>query len=398
MKGAIIMSQKELDRIKILNQVSSNQLTKAEAAELLGVSSRQMYRLIALHREGGDRGIVHKLRGKKSNRGYGEALKKKVISIYRSGYSDYGPTLFSEKLLEHHNLQISHETVRLWLRETAITTSMRKKRPHRKRRERRSGYGELLQFDGSPHDWFEGRGAECCLLHAVDDATSRVYLRFAPSENTQDAMQTMWEYVQLYGAPRALYVDRGSVFYAEKGVTDFTRAMMELGCQPIFARSPQAKGRVERGNKTFQDRLIKAMREKGIATIGEANKFLREEFIEKHNEKFAVNQEAANVHYEINGKNLQNVFCYKTTRYVHNDFTITLNGMYIQLLKGETALPAPRQMVEIQKWIDGSLHIQFHEKEINFISLKAKPKAKVKKPVKPRADHPWREMNKKIRK
>lgn len=397
MKGQIIMSQKELDRVKILNHLAEDHLTISEAEELLSISNRQLYRLIAIHREKGDKGLIHKLRGKNSNRGYAETIKEKVISIYRSRYSDYGPTLFCEKLLEYHNLQLSHETVRLWLREAAITTGIRKKRPHRKRRERRSGYGELLQFDGSPHDWFEGRGAECCLLHAVDDATSRVYLRFAPSENSQDAMQIMWEYVQLNGVPRALYTDHGSVFYAEKGVTDFTRAMMELGCKPIFAKSPQAKGRVERGNKTFQDRLIKAMREKRIATIGEANKFLKEEFIEKHNEKFAVNQEAADVHYALTEKKLENIFCYKTTRNVRNDFTITLDGIYIQLLKGETALPAPKQIVEIHKWIDGTLHIQYDDKELEFITLQAKPKGKGKQFVKPRADHPWRGLNKKLK-
>jgi len=397
LKGQVVMSHKELDRVKIMNELIKGKLSKYEAQELLAISIRQLYRLLAIYQAEGDTGMIHGLRGKKSNSGYSKEVKNKVISLYRSQYNDYGPTLFSEKLIEYHNLNINRETIRLWLRSEAVCTGMRKKRAHRKRRERRTGFGDLLQFDGSPHDWFEGLSEECCLLHAVDDATSRVYLRFARSENTHDAMLTMWEYVMRYGVPRHLYTDRGSVFYAEKQMTDFTRAMQELGCQIIFARSPQAKGRVERGNKTFQDRLIKAMREKGISGIAEGNKFLRDTYLEVHNNKFSVAAEAPDVHYSILDKDLKNIFCYKTEWQVRNDYTITLDGIYIQLLKGETPLLVPRQMVQVHKWLDDSLHIYSRGNELSCVTLKTKPKAKALRLVRPGSDHPWRGMNNKLK-
>jgi hypothetical protein len=178
-------------------------------------------------------------------------------------------------LVKYYNLSLDHETIRKWLRAVAITTSMRKKRPHRKKRERRNCFGELLQFDGSYHDWFEGRGAICCLLNCVDDATGSVYLKFAISENTQDVMLTMWEYINRHGIPRSLYTDRAAVYCAEEKLTDFGRAMKELGTEIIFAKSSQAKGRVGRYNRTFQDRLVKALRRESISNIADANKYLQ---------------------------------------------------------------------------------------------------------------------------
>jgi transposase len=175
MEGILTMSQKEIDRLQIIKKIEGKEIKVEEGAQIIGISSRQTYRVLKRVKEEGSRGIIHKLRGKKSNRGYPEELKKKVIEIYRSNYDDYGPSLFSEQLIENHNISVDHETIRRWLRSKAITTSMRKKRPHRKRRERRSRCGELLQFDGSHHDWFEGRGAECCLLNCVDDSTGKVY-------------------------------------------------------------------------------------------------------------------------------------------------------------------------------------------------------------------------------
>lgn len=176
MEGILIMSKKEVDRLTILKQVEDKKLNVAEASEIMWISERQTFRVLKRIRDEGIKAIVHKLRGRKSNRGYPEELKRKIITLYRQGYSDYGPTLYSEKLVENHKISIDHETIRRWLRENAITTSIRRKRPHRKKRERRSCYGELLQFDGSYHDWFEGRGAECCLLNCVDDATQSLYI------------------------------------------------------------------------------------------------------------------------------------------------------------------------------------------------------------------------------
>ena len=397
MKGILTMSQKEADRLSIIQQVDNQKLSAYEAAEIMGISERQTYRILKRVREEGVKGVIHRLRGKKSNRGYPDEVKEKVIKLYRKGYSDYGPTLFSEKLVENHKISIDHETIRKWLRENAITTTIRKKRPHRRKRERRSCFGELLQFDGSHHDWFEGRGAECCLFNCVDDATGRVYLMFARSENSYDAMQTMWKYVNENGIPRSIYTDRCSIYYAEGKLTDFSRAMKELGVEMIYAKSPQAKGRVERFNRTLQDRLIKALREKSISTIAEANKFLQNEFIEQFNKRFSVNPESVDVHRSAEDYQLENIFCYKTSRQVRNDYTINLSGGYIQLLTGKSPLPRPKQQVTVSKWFNGQLHIYSNGQELNFKELKSKPVKKGYKINRPADNHPWRRMNQRLK-
>ena len=283
MNGVLTMSHKELDRLSIINQLLKKKITIGESAGLMKLSERQVFRLMLRVRQEGSKGIIHRLRGKRSNRGYPENVKSKVISIYTKQYNDYGPTLYSEELLKNHSICVDHETVRRWMRSQFITTAERKKRPHRRRRERRSAFGEMIQFDGSHHDWFEGRGAECCLYVCVDDATGKVHLRFGRTENSADAMLTMWEYVNQHGIPRSIYLDRFSAYYAEKKLTDFARAMKELNVEVIYAKSPQGKGRVENRNRTLQDRLIKAMRQKRISTTADANEYLRKEFTEEFN-------------------------------------------------------------------------------------------------------------------
>jgi transposase len=396
MEGILTMSQKEIDRLQIIKKIEGKEIKVEEGAQIIGISSRQTYRVLKRVKEEGSRGIIHKLRGKKSNRGYPEELKKKVIEIYRSNYDDYGPSLFSEQLIENHNISVDHETIRRWLRSKAITTSMRKKRPHRKRRERRSRCGELLQFDGSHHDWFEGRGAECCLLNCVDDSTGKVYLRFAISENTEDVLLTLWEYVNKHGIPRSIYTDRYKIYKAEGKLTDFGRAMKELNVETIYAHSPQAKGRVERVNRTLQDRLIKALRRKGISNIAEANKYAQKDFIKEYNLKFAVNMEVLDIHRKADGYDLRNIFCYKTSRKVRNDYTINLSGGYIQLLNGTAPLPRPGQSVIISRWLNGQLHIYFNSQELKYTHLAEKPGKKGYKITKPAKDHPWRKMNQRI--
>lgn len=396
MNGVLTMSQKEIDRLMIITQIEENKITVLKAGELLALSQRQIYRILKRTRTEGVKGIVHKLRGRRSNRGYPKQLKEKIIGIYRKQYSDYGPTLYSEMLTEYHNISLNRETVRNWLRENSITTSLRKKRPHRRKRERRNCYGELIQFDGSYHDWFEGRGAECCLLNCVDDATGKVYLKFAISENTQDVMMALWEYVKINGIPRSIYIDRASVYYAEGKLTDFGRAMKELGVELIFAKSPQAKGRVERANRTLQDRLIKALRREGISNIAEANNFLQKKFIKDFNRRFAAEPEAANVHRSAKEYNLTNIFCFKTNRQVRNDYTINLSGGYVQLLKGSSPLPRPKQDVTISKWLNGEMHIYFNRQQLNFTELDSKPGKKGYKIIKPSKDHPFRKMNQRL--
>ncbi len=397
MEGILTMSQKEVDRLQIIKQIEKKELRVEEGAELMKISQRQTYRVLKKLKEEGSKGIIHKLRGRRSNRGYAKELKIRVIGLYKAHYYDYGPTLFCEQLVENHKISVDHETIRRWLREQAITTSMRKKRPHRKKRERRSCLGELLQFDGSHHDWFEGRGPECCLLNAVDDATGRVYLKFAISENSQDVLWTLWEYVERYGIPRSIYTDRYNVYKGENNLTDFGRAMKELDVETIYAKSAQGKGRVERVNRTLQDRLIKALRREKISNIAEANKFLQKKFIEDYNRRFAVNTNVPDIHRTTDGYELKNIFCYKTSRRVRNDYTINFLGGYIQLLQSKAPLPLPTQVVTVCRWLNGQMHIYFNKQEIKFAQVTDKP-AKRGYIIRPGPkDHPWRKLNDRLK-
>lgn len=392
MEKILTMSQKELKRVKILEQIERKKITVSEGSEALGISIRQSYRILKRYREQGDEGVIHRSRGKPSNRGYPNELKEEVIRIYRKSYGDFGPTFFTEKLEERHKIKLDHETVRRWLREKGEITATRKHRRHRKKRERKSSIGEMLQFDGSHHDWFEGRGPICCLLHAVDDASSKVFLRFSKSENTEDVLKTLRAYVEANGIPHSIYTDKFGVYYSEKEKTDFKKAMEKLSIRCIYANSAQAKGRVERGNRTLQDRLVKEMRLRGISDIDGANRFLRESFIENHNRRFSYTEGLPDIHLELNGENLDNIFCYETQRQVRNDYTITLNGNYIQLEKSDVPLPLPKQYVIIRRYLDGSLHIFNEDQLLKFTELRSKPKRKIKLVRKAPSDHPWRKI------
>ncbi len=393
--GVLTMSRQERDRLHLITQLNKGTLTVLDCAKTLALSQRQVYRILSRFRVEGDKGVIHRLRGRLSNRGYDAKLKRRVLSLYwQPCYRDYGPTLFSEVLLQEHRLRIDHETIRRWLMAAGGSNVQRKKRPHRRKRERRTAVGELVQFDGSTHDWFEGRGPVCCLLHVIDDATGRVHLLFAPSENTSDVMRLFWAYCTGYGIPRCVYLDRSGVFYTKHGrLTDAARALQSLGVELIFANSPQAKGRVERGNRTHQDRLVKALRRANISTIAEANLFLQHSYILAHNRRFALPAtDLPDVHRPLpEGIKLRNVFCFQQTRCVYNDYTITLDARFIQLLRSPSApLPPPGQRVTVRLWLDGSLHIFWNDHELTFSCLDKKPKPQNHPKRPPAPNHPWR--------
>jgi len=404
----LTMSLKERDRLKILARVKQGELTYRLAAESLGVSERQMYRIVRRFKNEGDRGVIHRLRGRpKSNRSHCVEVRVQAIQLFREQYSDYHPTLLSEVLLDEHQIDVSRQTLSRWLQSDGIWTGVRKKRPHRRKRERRETIGDLIQFDGSHHDWFEGRGPECCLLVAIDDASGRVFLRLAESENTRDVLLTLRHYVERYGIPRQIYTDYGAVYNiarsrqrAKQGsdevrLTDVGRALKRLGVVQIFARSPQAKGRVERSNRTHQDRLIKALRRKGISTIAEANRFLEEFYINDHNKRFAMTDGLRDLHRSADTVDLKNIFCFETKRSVYNDYTITLNAQFIQLEHSEgkhpSPMPAPRQSVIVRRWLpEDSLHIFWNHHELRFTPVLARPPRKPRTNPGLAASHPWR--------
>lgn len=329
----------------------------------------------------------------------------RALRLFQEQYADYHPTLLSEVLLDEHGIEVSRQTLTRWLTAAGLWAGVRKNRVHRKKRDRREAIGDLIQFDGSHHDWFEGRGPECCLLVAIDDASGRLFLRFAPSENARDVLVTLRGYVERFGVPREIYTDYGAVYKVppsrqrshgtKERLTDVGRALQRLGIGHIFARSPQAKGRVERSNRTHQDRLIKALRRNGISTIAEANRFLDQSYIDDHNARFALTDHLPDVHRSVDGLNLDNIFCFETTRSVYNDYTITLDAQFIQLEpsrgKNPSPLPAPRQSVTVRRWIhDNSLHIFWNEHELRFTPLTTRPQHKPRINPKPHPSHPWK--------
>lgn len=277
------MSRRELDRKRLLDRIVDRLLAQKEAARQMGLSTRQVRRLQRRYEAQGAAGLVSRRRGKPSNRKLAEALKSRVLDLVRDRYTDFGPTLANEKLAQVHRVRISAETLRLWMIEAKLWHGKvrRRARPH-PMRERRPRFGELVQIDGSPHDWFEGRAPSCSLILFVDDASSRVLAAlFVPVEATEAYMETLRSYIGKYGRPVALYADKHSIFYIsdkeklEEGeLTQFARVAKTLDIELIAAHSPQAKGRVERMFQVFQDRVIKEMRLAGVSSIQQGNAFL----------------------------------------------------------------------------------------------------------------------------
>jgi len=389
MIGTLTMTQKERERLKVIHRLEQHDLTVALGAESLHLSERQLFRILKRYRQQGDAGLVHRLRGQPSHHAFPANVKAKALHLYREQYWDYGPKLFAEMLDAHQALAIAPETLRRWLVAAGLWAGSRKKRPHRRRRERRSAIGSLVQLDGSPHDWFEGRGPLCTLLVAIDDASNRAFLRFVTSENSPEVLLVVRQYFERYGIPGAFYTDRGRVFYGENTLTDYQRAMKTLGVETIFANSPQAKGRVERSNRTHQDRLIKALRRHHISDLHAANRFLEKTYLAEHNRLFARTEHLSDIHRSVDGIDLNNILCFETKRQVHNDYTITLNAQYIQLERGRAPLPPPKREVIVRRWLDDSWHIFWNEHELDFTGLDEKPKRPHPR-LRPADDHPWR--------
>ncbi len=295
----ITMSRRETKRLHIIHQALDKRITQEKAAELVGLSSRQLRRMLKRVREEGDEGISHRSRGKTSNRRVPNKIKEKALKLYREKYNDFGPTFASEKLLDVHAIKISKETLRLWLNEESIPYEKRKARKHRQWRERKHHFGEMVQMDGSHHDWFEGRGPKCVLMGYIDDATGTVYGRFYDYEGTMPAMDSFKRYIKRYGIPQSVYLDKHSTYKStakqsiedeledEKPMSQFERSLAELVVTVIHANSPQAKGRVERSFRTLQDRLVKEMRLAGVKSVDQANEFLIK-YLPIHNMKFKV--------------------------------------------------------------------------------------------------------------
>jgi hypothetical protein len=402
----------EIKRLHVIRKVLERVIKQVEAAEILLLSGRQIRRIVKRIRCEGDRGIVHQSRGRASNRRTPDKVKDKVIRLYRAQYKDFGPTLASEKLSERDGIGISGETLRRWLLEAGDWKRSRKGRKHRQWRERKHHYGEMVQIDGSHHAWFEDRGPGCVLMGYIDDATGKVFARFYDYEGSLPAMDSFKGYTKKYGLPMKVYLDKHTTYKSTARPTiqdeldqvgplsQFERALKELGVEVLHAHSPQAKGRIERLFRTLQDRLVKEMRLRGIGTLEEANQFL-EEYLPVYNRRFSVCPKGKdNFHRPLpKGLVLDTILCIKTERSLRNDFTVAHNRKLYQI---EDSVKASK--VTVQQRVDGSM-IMTHKgrslrfKEITERPVREKPQVvlmRIRKPYIPSADHPWRKF--KIRK
>ena len=367
--GLITMSTGEIDRLSVVQRVIERRLSVGNAAEQVGITRRQMSRLVAAFKAHGAEGLVSKRRGKPSNFAYGEAFKTRALKLVADHYSDFGPLLAAEKLLERHDINIGTETVRRWMIEAGIWTDRRTARARvYQPRYRRECFGELIQIDGSEHAWFEDRGPKACLLVFIDDATSKIVeLRFCDAESTFDYMHSTKRYLARYGKPVAFYSDKHSVFRVNKkeavsgtGLTQFGRALHDLNIDIIYANSSQAKGRVERMNLTLQDRLVKELRLEGISNIADANAFLPT-YLEQLNAKFAKEpQNATDMHRPLTEvDDLEDALCWQESRTVSNSLSVQYDRVMYLLEPGELTNDLRRKRVTIFDYPDGTISIKY---------------------------------------
>ena len=413
------MSAKELDRFQVIKKLIGKYIDGTKAAELLHLTTRQIRRLKSKVKQFGPNGLINGNRGGESHNKIDNIEKKKIIELLHKHYHDFKPTFASEKLSEIHRINHDPKTIRQIMIDEGLWKPRTKKKAsdHRAWRERRSCYGEMIQFDGSYEHWFENRDGtgEVCLLAGIDDATGKVvYAKFGEHEGVFPVFGFWLDYLIKNGKPRSIYLDKFSTYNInhqlakENGdtLTQFERACAELRVEPIKANSPQAKGRVERLFNTLQDRLIKEFRLQNISTISEANIFLEKIFIPKFNAKFSVEpRNKTNLHQILNEKEikqLSSIFSRQKERTILNDFTFPFHKQWYQLTKDQPATICKKDIVIVEERLDHSIHIRLRGKYLNYKLLPQRPRkaiAQIKLPwvlpanapvKRPAANHPWR--------
>lgn len=416
----ISMSQRDLHTYEVIKRSLRGEITVAKAGELLQRCERQIYRLKARTKKQGAQGLIHRNRGRPSNRRMPANERSSINELLQKRYADFGPTFACEKLREQHRIQRDPKTIRAIMIEQSLWRGRRRKAAAvHAWRARKEHPGELVQFDGSYEFWFEDRGPKACLLAAIDDATGNVLrAEFAQSEGVFPVFGFWKEYLLCHGKPRALYLDKFSTYKQNPGTgdsdlkTQFGRAMQTLDIEPIFANSPQAKGRVERLFKTLQDRLIKELRLQNIATSEKANCFLKEVFIPDFNRRFAVKPiSSVDLHRLLQAeerKNLESIFSRQEERIVRNDFTVSFKNVWYQILPTPRIVLRPKNSILIEERLDGSLYLRIRNSYLNFKELPERPYrqnaswvlAKLPERAvpswKPAADHPWKRLPLKI--
>lgn len=411
----LTMSMQERRRLAVLERVETGEMALGEAAARLGLSYRQMRRVRDRFRREGDRGLVHRLRGRRGNRSIDASVREQALALYAAHYSDFGPTLASEYLSERHGIVVQPKTLGRWLIHGNLWRRQRRSSKKRRRRERRACFGELVQVDGSPHAWFEERGERCVLMAMIDDATGWTVARFFPAETREAAMTIFQLWAEAHGLPAELYPDQASIYRVNTEAADeqeartgkrprtqFGRAMDELGVKLTCAKSPQAKGRVERLNGTLQDRLIKAMRIEGISTIEAANAYLEQTFLPQFNARFAVAPaEEADRHLPVTKAALAMALCVREQRTVGQDQCVSWRNQAMQLKPGRKQPSLAGKQVTVREGLDGELRVLYRGQAVAWQAVKqpmrtaaAKPSlaervAEHQAPWKPSATHPW---------
>lgn len=401
------MTQNERDRLSTLKEAKKKLITQREAAERLEVSVRHVKRLIHALKKRGDKAVIHGLTGKPSKRRIDKSVEREAVKILSADvYKGFGPTLAAEYLNEKHGIEASKETVRKWMIGAKLWKGKRAKiNQIHTWRPRRSRCGDLVQWDTSTHDWLEGRGEGMCLIAMIDDATSRLFARFVPSDSTEENMKLLWSYLETHGRPAAFYTDKASLFQTaekrkrdEPGVdkdpkemppTQIGRALQELNIVWIGAHSPQAKGRVERNFQTAQDRLVKGMRVAGVTTLEQANRYLNEEYLAWWDRALTV--EAANPldgHRPLEASHdLAAALSHVETREVKNDHTIRVDGVFYRIEPESIVAGLRGADVRIEKRLNGTLAVRFRDRYLKIARCEkpvpAQPPAK-RAPAQPR--------------
>jgi len=387
------MSARDRQRLDAFNRVKREELTVVESAELLDLSVRQARRLWKRFVSQGDGGLIHRLRGRVSNRRLPEELRDTIVRRHQESYSDFGPTLACEKLAEE-GLVISPNTLVAMLRERHLWQRQRKAGRHRQRRERKQHFGRMLQQDGSPHDWFETQGPSAnwpTLMVIVDDATSKTHARFYKAETTEAAMDVFARWVGLHGVPRSLYVDRHSIYQGPETLsgtrqpTQFGRAMKELEVELILARSPQAKGRVERKHRVFQDRLVKEMRLRRIRDLDQANILLDQMILPEFNRRYAVKPgRSADLHHRA-PERIGEILCPREDRMVGNDWCVRWRNRWLQIEESVGSAGLAGKKVTVKELAGGKLLVLRDAASLAFKELSRRPGVDPEKgPVKPK--------------
>ena len=411
------MSSRELERVEVMGRVGSGELKLRDAAVMLELSYRQTKRVWRRYRQVGRKGLKHGNAGRPSNRSKPLKLRRRALNLIKKKYSGseaerFGPTLAAEHLAEEDGIGVDHETLRRWMLAERLWSRQRKRKKHCQRRERKLHFGELVQLDGSFHDWLEGRGPRGCLMNMVDDARSETQARLGKEETIWAAAGVLRAWIEKYGVPRALYTDWKNVYKrkatpaeqlrGEVPATQFGRMCQRLGIRIIAASSPQAKGRVERNHGTHQDRLIKKLRRKKIDSYEAANQYLEKEYLPEHNQRFARPAARTEDYHgrKPTARELRQIFRLETERSISNDWVIRHEGRFLQLQPGQRRYGPTKSKALVCEWEDGAMAAYYRGERLAFTELK-EPIRKTARPIPPAAramvvrkakqDHPWRQ-------